>query len=93
MHKQHTSTPSPTTNHLSKSTTMSYMLDLLTTPLPPSLFKPPYIKLAIQGRDISTSIPPNTPLALLTHLAPKLRRWTLPPPLPQPNPPLHPSLP
>ncbi|KAF2655691.1 hypothetical protein K491DRAFT_715985 [Lophiostoma macrostomum CBS 122681] len=58
---------------------MSYTLQFPPVPLPGNIRSLPHVLIAIQGRDVAAELPPNIPLAMLLHFAPKVRHWILPP--------------
>ncbi|KAH6642677.1 hypothetical protein C7974DRAFT_328219, partial [Boeremia exigua] len=62
---------------------MSYMLEFPPgPPLPQSIDSPPYVVFAINGTDVTPSLPPRIPLKLVLHFAPALQKWVLPTPEP-----------
>ncbi|ORY17924.1 hypothetical protein BCR34DRAFT_657166 [Clohesyomyces aquaticus] len=64
---------------------MSYMLEFPASTLPQNIRSPPYVKFAILGADVSASLPPKLPAAMVLHFVPKMREWALPPPSPVPE--------
>ena len=59
---------------------MAYLLEFPTKPLPGKAHSPPYVLFAINGQNIAEQLPSNIPLNLVSHFAPKLKQWLLPPP-------------
>ena len=59
---------------------MSYQLDFPPSQLPHNAHAPPYVIFGIKGVDITELLPPQVPLNVVLHYAPKLKQWVLPPP-------------
>jgi hypothetical protein len=64
---------------------MSYMMQFPPALFPPKIRSKPYVMFAILGADVSNSLPPNIPAAMVLHFIPKMQEWMLPPPNPDLN--------